>query len=60
MLQAGGLTWRDLAYESSAALRSAICVDGHTPVRVSVTNVAGNVWTARNNGPVLATPCKRG
>lgn len=43
MLQAGGLTWHDLAYESPAGLHSAICVDVHTPVRASVSNVAVNV-----------------
>lgn len=26
-LQAGGLTWHDLVYESAAGLRSATCVD---------------------------------
>lgn len=43
MLQAGGLTWRDLAYESPAGLHSAICVHVHTPVHVSMSNVAVNV-----------------
>lgn len=38
MLQAGGLTWRDLLYESSASLHSAMCVDVHTPVPIA--NVA--------------------
>lgn len=42
MLQAGGLTWRDLAYESPAGLCSAICVDVHTPVCAFVSNVAVN------------------
>lgn len=43
MLQAGGLTWRDLAYESPAGLQSAICVDVHTPVHASVSNVTDNM-----------------
>lgn len=50
MLQAGGLTWHDLAYESPAGLHSAICVDIHTPVRASVSNVAVNVSEVEDSG----------
>lgn len=50
MLQAGGLTWRDLAYESPAGLHSAICVDVRTPVRASMSNVAVNVSEVEDSG----------